>query len=434
MEHNAASPVKNSELVEALGDWAGAHPHVRLRAASAAAGGAGAGLLAGIAPEHLIATKQFRPFEDAAAAARGDATPTPGALLSAADKIRELSKLLEAARAERERLAREVEDVQAEKVSMEYLLREKLEKLVQSEIESRLAAYQRDGVALGGGAAAAGGDAGGAAAYASMVAASSRQLQGDLAARTEELAASRAQCSALEDEVRALRRRAQQQPLGGGDASVAVSAAVSEAVSAAAASAAAEGRDAVSVQQLRDRLSVHVKERRAIHTIMEQKIKALVDSIAAATAGAPAPSLLRDVQALQRLVNASITAMRNSEHEQQQDGGAAAGAPAAASGFGAAGPAQHAPPPMATPMPLGRSAAPPPQIPASGAATLSMSSSSSAASGFSAATTPASIDAMIQRRKDELARMRGGAGLQAGEMLQVGPRPPSASAVRGRPG
>ena len=315
---------------------------------------------------------------------------------------------------------------------MEYLLREKLEKLVQSEIESRLAAYQRDGVALGGGAAAAGGDAGGAAAYASMVAASSRQLQGDLAARTEELAASRAQCSALEDEVRALRRRAQQQPLGGSDASVAVSAAVAEAVSAAAASAAAEGRDAASVQQLRDRLSVHVKERRAIHTIMEQKIKALVDSIAGATAGAPAPALLRDVQALQRLVNASITAMRNSEHEQQQDGGAA-GAPAASasSGFGAAGPAQ---PPMATPTPLGRSAAPPPQIPAIGAASLSMSSSSSAASGFSAATTPASIDAMIQRRKDELARMRGGAGLQAGEMLQVGPRPPSASAVRGRPG
>lgn len=112
MEHNAASPVKNSELVEALGDWAGAPHHVRLRAASAAAnGGAGAGLLAGILPEHLIATKQFRPFEDAAN--RGDATPVATApLLSAADKIRELTKLLETARTERERLAREVEDVQ----------------------------------------------------------------------------------------------------------------------------------------------------------------------------------------------------------------------------------------------------------------------------------------------------------------------------------
>ena len=114
MEHHAASPVKNSELVEALGDWAGAPHHARLRAASAAANGGpgGAGLLAGILPEHLIATKQFRPFEDAAAASRGDSTPTTHTLLSAAEKIRELSKLLETARTERERLSREVEDVQ----------------------------------------------------------------------------------------------------------------------------------------------------------------------------------------------------------------------------------------------------------------------------------------------------------------------------------
>ena len=39
-------------------------------------------------------------------------TPTTGTLLSGAEKIHELSKLLETARAERERLAREVEDVQ----------------------------------------------------------------------------------------------------------------------------------------------------------------------------------------------------------------------------------------------------------------------------------------------------------------------------------
>jgi hypothetical protein len=35
-----------------------------------------------------------------------------------------------------------LEDIQAEKVSMEYLLREKLEKLVQNEIEERLRAYR----------------------------------------------------------------------------------------------------------------------------------------------------------------------------------------------------------------------------------------------------------------------------------------------------
>lgn len=430
MEHHAASPVKNSELVEALGDWAGAPPQLRLRAASAASA-AGVGALAGILPEHLIATKQFRPYEDAAAAARGDTTPAPGALLSAADKIRELSRLLETARAERERLAREVEDVQAEKVSMEYLLREKLEKLVQSEIESRLAAYQRDGVAIGGGAAVSSGDVGpggpSGAAYASMVASSNRQLQGELATRTEELTAARSQCSALEEEVRALRRRAQLQAsqppglsVGSGDSEAAISAALSEAMSAAAAAAASEGRDAASVQQLRDRLAVHVKERRAIHTIMEQKIKTLVDAIAAAATGVaapgavPLPQLMRDAQALQRLVNASITALHNSEHEQQQQEGS--------SGFGgaAAGAA-------ATPLPLGRASAPPPQIPSHAGA--------AGTSGFSAAT-PASIDAMIQRRKDELARARGGSAALSeapGMPLHpVGGRP--ASAARGRPG
>jgi hypothetical protein len=109
MEHNAASPVKNSELVEALGDWAGAPAHVRLRAASAAASLSAAG---GITSEQLLATKQFRPFEDTVAAARGDVTPAVGVLLSAPEKIRELTKLVEAGRMERERLAREVEDVQ----------------------------------------------------------------------------------------------------------------------------------------------------------------------------------------------------------------------------------------------------------------------------------------------------------------------------------
>lgn len=35
-------------------------------------------------------------------------------------------------------MSKDLEEVQADKVSMEYLLREKLERLVQSEIEGRL--------------------------------------------------------------------------------------------------------------------------------------------------------------------------------------------------------------------------------------------------------------------------------------------------------
>lgn len=68
-----------------------------------------------------------------------------------------------------------------------------------------------------------------------------------------------------------------------------------------------------------------LKERRAVQTIMEQKIKALTNAIGEASAatlqtaggvkqlGEPAKWLLREVNALQRLVNASIIALRNAE-------------------------------------------------------------------------------------------------------------------------
>jgi len=56
------------------------------------------------------------------------------------------------------------------------------------------------------------------------------------------------------------------------------------------------------------------QERRAIQTIIEQKIKTLVDTIASvagtAVTGAAGPRLMREVQALQRLVNASVNALR----------------------------------------------------------------------------------------------------------------------------
>ncbi len=71
--------------------------------------------------------------------------------------------------------------------------------------------------------------------------------------------------------------------------------------------------------QLQERVATHEKERRAIQTIMEQKIKALTDAIATvAVMDLTSPStgprnlqrLVHEVQALQRLVNASIAALR----------------------------------------------------------------------------------------------------------------------------
>ncbi|CAN0365162.1 unnamed protein product, partial [Scytosiphon promiscuus] len=60
-------------------------------------------------------------------------------LLSASEKIKELEELVESSRSHNERLLEDLEEVQTDKVSMEYLLREKLERLVQSEIEARVA-------------------------------------------------------------------------------------------------------------------------------------------------------------------------------------------------------------------------------------------------------------------------------------------------------
>lgn len=56
----------------------------------------------------------------------------------------ELQSLLEAKAKDNDQLAKELEEVQAEKVSLEYLLREKLEKMVQTEIEERINTYRRE--------------------------------------------------------------------------------------------------------------------------------------------------------------------------------------------------------------------------------------------------------------------------------------------------
>ena len=326
MEHNAASPVKNSELVEALGDWAGggntgsATLRARLQEAAGPAGSGGS-----VPASLLVTTKQYRPHSisasptsstdgDALSSSSTASSPATGGslLLSAEEKISELGRLVENLKGDRDRLVRDLEDTQAEKVSMEYLLREKLEKLVQSEIEARLAAYKKNG---GGGDTAAMAGLASASATSSAPASSAaavRQLQSDLSARTEELATIKAENARADEEVKRLRRKLQQlseqqQQQQGGSGS----------------------EDAATVAQLRDKLAVHEKERRAIHTIMEHKIKALVDAIASAAnasppsgAAPPTPGgasgssnsrLMREVQALQRLVNASIAALRNSE-------------------------------------------------------------------------------------------------------------------------
>lgn len=84
------------------------------------------------------------------------------------------------------------------------------------------------------------------------------------------------------------------------------------------------GESEAEIKSLKGRCDTLVKEREAVQTIMEQKIKVLVQSVAQATntimqsngngnavQGNMVQSLTKDVAALQRLVNASIAALRN---------------------------------------------------------------------------------------------------------------------------
>lgn len=289
LEQQSSSPVKNPAVLEALGDWATGSGGGG--GGSSASGGAGGAAMRARLDEAAADSGSllFRPAGSEAAAAP--------ASLSARDKVAELEGLLESTRADRDRVSRELDDTRAEKVSMEYLLREKLEKLVQTELEARLAAYRK----AGGGDATAAGRVGGGSP--------DRRLQADLAARTEELASVRAENARADGEVRTLRtklqqlseQQLQQQQLVG---------------------------SAAETDSLRERLAVHEKERRAIHTIMESKIKALVDAIALQAAAIAPPQaapgaaaaqpangrLMREVTALQRLVGAAIAALKNSEN------------------------------------------------------------------------------------------------------------------------
>jgi len=292
LEQDAASPVRNSRLAEALGPWAspgggggggggGARPGT---AGARRPAGAGAGAGAGVPPSLLLTTKQFKPFEDDRA---GDRSPIADIiaegggggggggeerLLSAEEKISELSRIADAALGDRERLARDLEDIQAEKVQMESLLRERLERMVQTEIEARLSAMRARGEGGGGGGGGGGGDGGSlSAAVAAAAGARAAALHEQLARAQGELAAARSALAARE----------------------------------------APAEDAAR------RLAHLRKEKEAISSIMENKISTLVDSISAGIAasvplpaGAPQPKWLRELGALDKLVKASILALK----------------------------------------------------------------------------------------------------------------------------
>ncbi|KAG7400147.1 hypothetical protein PHYBOEH_006855 [Phytophthora boehmeriae] len=261
MEHNATSPGKvDAELQKALGDWGDG-------AAQGVAAAPPAPRVSETPRELLITHKQFRPHrvdpviinDNNYSSGNNNLVygGSSGNLLSAEEKIQEMRALVDAQSAEHQRMAKELEEVKSEKVSVEFVLREKLDKLAQVELDARTKALSRS---------------------------DSRDKQ---------------QLTQLQRQLESLMLENQQLQ--------------------------ARAPNDEQQLQLQTRCDTLVKERRAVQTIMEHKIKALVTAIGEASdatlqtaggaekLGEPARWLAREVNALQRLVNASIVALRNAD-------------------------------------------------------------------------------------------------------------------------
>eukprot|EP00741_Cyanophora_paradoxa_P007814 tig00001214_g7560.t1 len=398
----------------------------RLTAESGADGAAAAAALLASAGDgflpRALSERRYAPYEDPVlfSSASGSAVPIGGPdgegdgrpggkLLTAEEKIGELTGLLEQRKAEMQAVQGELEEVQAEKVSLEYLLRERLEKMVQSEIEERLSVYRKE-VDEWKAQHWAAEEARRTSEYMlelSKLRQDSPEFHTRLAAilqretaavqrpYTEAIARLKAEVAKLKEE----RQQAQAQgpapgPSGAAAAEAAMKVRQLEARLESQKGAAAQFREEMTgrmeerTRQLRrleeenQRLRVQLaqppgerggggggaggdgeaaalrgqcaafaKERSALKTILENKMKVLVDSILASLA--PAGSAhggaaggveraARDASLLQKLVNASIAAIRSSP----ADGPAAPApgpGPANGAGGGPHGASQHSP-------------------------------------------------------------------------------------------
>jgi hypothetical protein len=254
LEHNTSSPVKSRALVEALGAWSGASPPNGV-VTEASSTGSGELSRSGDDGKGI-----YRPFSRSVLAAEqavpvGDEDRVSPGLLSPGQKVHELSLIIDAKSGELASLRHDLEEARAEKASMEHLLHQRVERLVQSELETRI------------------------------------KSETDPSHST----------AALEERVRELEEEL-------------------------ASCRPAEGADTVA--SLQGRIQTFEKERKAIQTIVEHKIKALADSVAsfasvaledtgedAAGVADARGRMMKEIRALQRLVNASVTALRNSEAE-----------------------------------------------------------------------------------------------------------------------
>jgi hypothetical protein len=289
MEQDAVSPVRSRELAAALGAWAADKPGGAsgMRGGSSSASSAFSDGTGGSIP---FALDPRVGGADHSSSSWAGTSPAAAAGPSSSTSAAEAARMMEVLRAERDRLARELEDVQAEKVSMEFLLRERLEKLVQTEIETRLAAIRqsREGVS-GGGAGGGSSDSNSNDMVAAAAVAALPALEAKAKAAQADADRARAEAAQAQQEAAQLRTALE-----------------------AAQKAAVGAREGASVAAAA-RLTVLEKERAAICAIMEGKVAKLVSSIVSATAetpGAQGAKWARELTALQRLVGATVAALQ----------------------------------------------------------------------------------------------------------------------------
>jgi len=258
MEQDAVSPVRNSELAAALGVWAAdksnVHHHNRPH---------------GHDNEHTGAIPFNLEGHQSGIHHNNDSNNNHGITPDA-------QKTIDNLRADRDRLARELEDVQAEKVSMEALLRERLEKLVQTEIEARLVKQQRGNETPSSSSTSSATIAQLEANYELQL----KQKQNELDRLRNELINSNETITNLKNTMDMNQRN---------------------------------NNTNTNANVLSNKVSVLEKERAAISAIMEGKICKLVDSVCSATATVPGvqgAKWSRELTALQRLVHASVLALR----------------------------------------------------------------------------------------------------------------------------
>ena len=333
-----------------------------------------------VAPQRMIDYKQYAPFDKSGSTGSSiifsSSTPTAdekrkAKLLSAEEKITELASVVDGMQGDCNKLRRELEEVRAEKVSMEYLLREKLERLVQNEIEVRLKADRTKvlGRRAGGGDSALASASQGAAAASPESKSTMKRLRAEIdAARADranandEIQALRRKLSHLEDgtlprkyaamgdrikalteqhgtfraeasarleeknrHIGALQKEVDMLKRKGGGAGGIENGGPGASNSGSGSSSSSSSSSSSDVQktlvELRNKCTIHERERQAIETIMEHKVKRLADNIARlvsgtsadAAGGAGAARMKKEVVALQRLVNAAVTALHNSE-------------------------------------------------------------------------------------------------------------------------